>query len=88
MSCVDIPISVHYNVRKRRPYHDNDNKRFKKTAPWSKGKDWFYFNSDGVMQTGWITHKGGLYYCDETNGNMLTGSHTMTLQFGKDGGLI
>lgn len=71
-------------------YFDKDGNKVTgwKVLPWSKGKDWFYFNADGVMQTGWITHKGGLYYCDETNGNMLTGSHTMTLQFGKDGGLI
>lgn len=71
-------------------YFDKDGNKVTgwKVLPWSKGKDWFYFNSDGVMQTGWITHKGGLYYCDEANGNMLTGSHTMTLQFGRDGGLI
>lgn len=71
-------------------YFDKDGNKVTgwKVLPWSKGKDWFYFDKNGVMQTGWITHKGGLYYCDETNGTMLTGSHTMTLQFGKDGGLI
>ena len=44
---------------------------------WTGGKDWFYFNQDGIMLVGWqeLEMSGELhwFYFDKTNGNMLTG---------------
>ena len=44
---------------------------------WTGGKDWFYFNQDGIMLVGWqdLETAGQLqtFYFDKTNGNMLTG---------------
>ena len=41
--------------------------------PWSKGKDWFYFDASGWMQTGWIKDNGWWYYLDPVTGAMQTG---------------
>ena len=44
---------------------------------WTGGKDWFYFNQDGIMLVGFqdLEMAGQLqtFYFDKTNGNMLTG---------------
>ena len=44
---------------------------------YKEGKDWFYFNQDGIMLTGWqkIESMGDLrtFYFDKNNGNMLLG---------------
>ncbi len=40
---------------------------------WSKGTDWFYFDEDGYMQTGWVKVNGYWYYLDPTTGAMQTG---------------
>lgn len=39
---------------------------------WSGGKDWFYFNENGIMLTGWYFDKGfeKWYYLDPENGTM------------------
>ena len=43
-----------------------------KLLPWSKGTNWFYFNKDGWMCTGWVYDGGCWYFCDG-NGAMKTG---------------
>ena len=44
---------------------------------WTGGKDWFYFNEDGIMLVGWQELESSgekkWFYFDKTNGNMLTG---------------
>ena len=45
---------------------------------WSQGKDWFYFNNDGIMLTEWqelvdLEGNSNWFYFDKRNGNMLTG---------------
>lgn len=42
-----------------------------KELDWSKGRDWFYFDADGIMKKGWLQVKNDLYYLDETNGTMI-----------------
>ena len=54
---------------------------------WSKGKDWFYFNKNGIMMTGWIRWKNNWYYCDEKTGAMLTGDHMLPCHFNASGAL-
>ena len=46
--------------------------------PWSRStksdkKDWFFFNKNGYMQTGWIKDNGWWYYLDPIDGYMHTG---------------
>lgn len=48
------------------------------TAAGQSAFDWFRFDADGNMMTGWITDPdGNVYYCnpvsDNTRGRMLTG---------------
>ena len=33
---------------------------------------WYFFNTDGYMQTGWLEYKGQWYYMDPENGVMQT----------------
>ena len=44
-----------------------------KELAWSGGKDWFYFNSSGLMVTGWYydNQLKGWYYLDPNTGVML-----------------
>lgn len=44
-----------------------------KELPWSGGKDWFYFNKNGIMLTGWYYDEGlkAWYYLDPETGRML-----------------
>ena len=55
---------------------------------WSGGKDWFYFNEDGIMLVGWqeLEMEGGMhmFYFDLTNGNMLTGWQELEWSGGKN----
>lgn len=48
-----------------------------KELEWTKGKDWFYFNNEGLMVIGMqkLERLGNInwYYFDEQNGNMVTG---------------
>lgn len=37
---------------------------------------WYFFNSQGYMQTGWILWNHQYYYCDTTNGDMLSNCMT------------
>lgn len=37
---------------------------------------WYFFNSRGYMQTGWILWKYQYYYCDDTSGEMLVNTVT------------
>lgn len=37
---------------------------------------WYYFDADGYMETGWIQWKDLYYFCDLSDGHMLTGSLT------------
>jgi glucan-binding YG repeat protein len=39
---------------------------------WSGGSDWFYFNGDGTMCTGWLQYNGQWYFLYD-NGNMAQG---------------
>lgn len=46
--------------------------------PWSRStksdkKDWFFFDKNGYMQTGWIKDNGWWYYLDPIDGYMHTG---------------
>ena len=46
--------------------------------PWSRStkpdkKDWFFFDKNGYMQTGWIKDNGWWYYLDPIDGYMRTG---------------
>lgn len=46
--------------------------------PWSRStksdkKDWFFFDKNGYMQTGWIKDNGWWYYLDPVDGYMHTG---------------
>lgn len=46
--------------------------------PWSRStkpdkKDWFFFDKNGYMQTGWIKDNGWWYYLDPVDGYMRTG---------------
>lgn len=40
---------------------------------WSRGEDWFRFNDNGYMQTGWVYDGGRWYYLDPTDGYMHVG---------------
>lgn len=40
---------------------------------WSGGKNWFYFNTNGIMLTGWIHTNNYWYWCSPSTGAMLTG---------------
>ena len=46
-----------------------------KQLKWSKGTDWFYFNSSGVMVTGWYYDNNlkAWYYLDPSTGAMQKG---------------
>lgn len=44
-----------------------------KYLPWSQGQNWFYFDKNGWMCTGWIYDGGCWYYCDPQTGAMQTG---------------
>ena len=52
-----------------------------KELEWAKGKDWFYFNNEGLMVIGMqkLERLGNInwYYFDEQNGNMVTGWKTL-----------
>ena len=54
---------------------------------WSGGKNWFYFNNDGIMVIGWqeLSWSGGInwFYFDKTNGNMVTGWQNLDWTGGK-----
>lgn len=53
-----------------------------------QGKKYYYFNSNGVMQKGWLTLGTKKYYLNPSNGVMLTGKQTIdgkTYDFGKKG---
>lgn len=39
---------------------------------WSHGMDWFYFDKDGIMVTGWLEDKGKWYFL-ASSGAMVTG---------------
>ena len=63
---------------------------------WSKGQDWFYFNKDGIMLTGWqeLERTGGKknFYFELNNGYMIR-SCSINIEgknytFDKDGCLI
>lgn len=45
--------------------------------PWNGKTDWYYFDAEGYMVTGWITWEGNRYYlhpvADGTQGHMYTG---------------
>lgn len=41
--------------------------------PWSGGKNWFYFDKNGWMLTGWIYSNSYWYYCEPSTGVMATG---------------
>ncbi len=45
--------------------------------PWNGKTDWYYFDAEGYMVTGWITWEGSRYYlhpvADGTQGHMYTG---------------
>lgn len=61
--------------------------------PSSNGKKkyWHYFNSKGVMQTGWVTLNGKKYYFKKSNGRMLTGKHKIggkVYDFGTSGAIV
>lgn len=40
---------------------------------WSGGKNWFYFDDQGWMQTGWVKVNNNWYYCDPKTGAMQIG---------------
>ena len=44
---------------------------------WGNGYEWYYFNQEGYMHTGWLTLAGDTYYLQELSdgnrGRMLTG---------------
>lgn len=46
---------------------------------WEGRYDWYYFNAEGYMETGWLTDGGNLYYLhtvsDGYKGSMYTGWH-------------
>ncbi len=43
-----------------------------RTDGWQKvGDDYYYFDGNGIMQTGWVDNNN--YYCDVNNGAMRTG---------------
>ena len=63
---------------------------------WSKGQDWFYFNKDGIMLTGWqeLERTDGKknFYFELNNGYMIR-SCSINIEgknytFDKDGCLI
>jgi len=44
---------------------------------WERIKnDWYFFDENGYMKTGWIDWEGKRYYCDENSGAMLTNTTT------------
>jgi len=55
---------------------------------WSRGKNWFYFDDNGIMATGWQEldwSKGhNWFYFDKEDGYMLTGWQTLDWRGGKD----
>lgn len=55
-----------------------------KYLPWSQGQNWFYFNKDGWMCTGWIYDGGCWYYCDPKTGAMVTGWQKLKWSEGED----
>lgn len=47
------------------------------TNSWKKvGIFWYFFGTDGYMQTGWIEWKGKSYFCDPASGAMLVNTVT------------
>ena len=44
-----------------------------KYLKWSGGENWFYFDKDGWMKTGWVQTDGSWYYCSPATGAMLVG---------------
>lgn len=60
-----------------------------KKLDWSEGKDWFFFDGDGIMATGWqdlldLEVKLNRFYFDERNGNMLTGWQNLSWSGGRN----
>lgn len=39
-------------------------------------EDWYFFDENGYMKTGWIEWEGKRYYCDQTTGAMLKNTTT------------
>lgn len=57
-------------------YYKLPNGKYAKNE-WKKIKgEWYYFNDNSIMVTGWLENSGKWYYFDKTNGNMLKNTVT------------
>jgi glucan-binding YG repeat protein len=53
------------------------------------GGKWYYFNEQGYMATGWISTNGKQYYCDPSDGAMVSDTKTPDgFYVGEDGAKI
>lgn len=49
------------------------------------GSEWYYFDGEGYMKTGWIQWQGKEYYCDESGAMMVSSTTPDGSQVGEDG---
>ena len=57
-----------------------------KNAGWNQtGGRWYYMDSSGAMQTGWIKDSSGSWYYLDTSGAMLTNTNIGGYTLGYDG---
>lgn len=59
-------------------WYQNADGTYPRNGWWQEptSKDWYFFNEQGYMQTGWIDWNGTRYYCN-ASGAMVTGENTI-----------
>ena len=57
-------------------WYQNADGTYPRNGWWQEptSKDWYFFNEQGYMQTGWIDWNGTRYYCN-ASGAMVTGEN-------------